>query len=264
MIKYMLNITSLANPRFKAMLKLKSARQRRLLGLILIEGRREIQRAVTAGWRLTDLFVTPQWAKVDSWKQLPVAQTYQLTPELMTKLSVKEHPDGLVAVAARRDFKLDDLKLSRRPLIIILEKVEKPGNLGAILRTAAAAGVDAIITNDQQTDLYNPNVLRASLGHIFTVPTVSANFDNTVAWLKKNNITGLAAAVPATANYTDCDLTQPTAIILGAEDTGLSEAWLKAADQLIKIPMRPTADSLNVSVAAAIIVYEAVRQRLKS
>jgi TrmH family RNA methyltransferase len=158
---------------------------------------------------------------------------------------------------------LDKIKLSNNPLLVILEAVEKPGNLGAIIRTSYAAGVDAIIINDNQTDIYNPNVIRASEGFIFNKPIVIASVEETADWLRNNKILSYAAATTGKNNYTKEKLSEPAAIILGSEAYGLSDKWLKRADKLIKIPMEKGIDSLNVSVSGAIIIYEALRQREK-
>lgn len=251
-------ITSPANPRIKALSQLSKPRERRGKGRILIEGFREIELAVRYGWDLLEVYYCPDLYQ----GPLPKApESFNISREALDKIAYKENPEGLLAVATSKTITLADLKLPKKPLIIILENVEKPGNLGAILRTAYAAGVSAVIINDQQTDLYNPNVIRASMGHIFSVSTVVANFEETRNWLTEQKIKILATTIDAAIPYTTADLTKSVAIVLGTENSGLSHHWRSAADQNIIIPMREGIDSLNVSVSAAIITYEALRQR---
>ena len=180
---------------------------------------------------------------------------------LFAHLAYKEKPEGIIAIAKSKTLSLSDIKLSPIPLILVLEQVEKPGNLGAILRTAFAAGIDAIIINSPQTDIHNPNVIRSSMGHIFSVPIAIASIAATVAWLKDNAITSYATAITASHDYSQQDYRSGTAFIMGTENSGLSPEWLAAADRQIIIPMKTGIDSLNVSVSAAIISYEALRQR---
>ncbi len=254
------------NKRVKELVRLKKASERRAQGLIIIDGAREIELAVKAGLKIRELFYCPSLIKkknglagnlfgLDSEKITEVAE------RAFNKICYKEKPDGFLALGETPDLNLTNLKLSKNPLIIILEAVEKPGNLGAIIRTAYAAGVEAVIINDNQTDIYNPNVIRASEGFIFVESVTVADFKTTSAWLKKNKIKSLAAATNATKDYTKVNLKGGAAIVLGSEANGLSDKWLKTVDALIKIPMQSGIDSLNVSVATAIITFEALRQR---
>lgn len=251
-------ITSSANPRIKALSQLSKPRERRQTGYILIEGSREIDLAVRYGWELLEVYYCPDLYQ----GPLPTApQSFNISREALDRVVYKENPEGLLAVAKSKTLTLADLKLPKKPLIIVLENVEKPGNLGAILRTAYAAKVSAVIINDQQTDLYNPNVIRASMGHIFSVPTVVADFEATKTWLSENKIKILATTIDAAIPYTTADLTKSVAIVLGTENSGLSKNWRSSAEQNIIIPMQKGIDSLNVSVSAAIVIYEALRQR---
>lgn len=254
-------ITSFGNPKIKEVVKLKKAGQRREHDLILIEGRREITLAMGSGIKIEELFCCEELLKGDKLKNIEQEKIISVTEEVFKKISYREHPDGLLALAEPAFKKLVDIKLPTNPLIIILEAVEKPGNLGAILRTADAAGVDAIIINDLKTDIYNPNVIRASQGTVFTGKVVISKTEETIKWLKKNKIKSLATTPAAEKNYSEADYKKGTAIIMGAEDKGLSEVWMDVADEKIKIKMRGKIDSLNVSVATAVIIFEALRQR---
>lgn len=259
----MIKISSLSNNKIKEIEQLKKSGARKERGLIIVDGFREILLAYQAGWEIIELFYCSELIKrgdinlfnLDDKKIIKVSST------VFNKICYKESPDGFLAVIKGRKFSLADIKLGRQPLIIILENVEKPGNIGAVLRTAYAAGVDALIINDNQTDIYNPNVIRASEGFIFLKTVISASFDETILWLKNTKIKTVAAATGATKNYTKANLRDGVAIVLGSEGSGLSEKWLKSANELIKIKMEKGIDSLNVSVSAAVIVYEALRQR---
>ena len=171
--------------------------------------------------------------------------------------------EGMIAVVKCREHRLKDLALKKNPLIVVLESVEKPGNLGAILRTAEAAHVDAVIVCDPLTDLYNPNLIRASIGGVFSVPVAVCNSQECIAFLKEQKVRILTAQLQDSYDYYDYDMTQATAIVMGTESTGLTQQWREAADVHIRIPMLGRLDSLNVSVSAAILMYEAVRQRNK-
>lgn len=258
-------INSLNNQKIKDLVKLKKAGERREKQLIIIDGAREIELAKKSGVEILELFYCPDLIKkeIKDFFDLSQEKITETTEAVFKKICYKESPDGYFAVAKTKLISLDKIKLSDNPLIIILEAVEKPGNLGAIIRTAYAAGVDAIIINDSQTDIYNPNVIRASEGFVFNKPIVSVSVDETVEWLRSKKILSYAAATTGKNNYTKEKLSLPAAIVLGSEAYGLSDKWLKQADKLIKIPMEKGIDSLNVSVSGAIILYEALRQREK-
>jgi len=188
-------------------------------------------------------------------------KTFYVSEAVYKKISYKEKAAGILAVASPNILELETLKLKKNPLLVVLEAVEKPGNLGAIVRSAYAAGVDAIIINDEQTDIYNPNVVRASEGLIFRLPVIVASRENTINFLKKNKIKILAAALVGAKNYVEVNYQEASAILLGTEATGLSSEWLTKVDEIIKIPMKAGIDSLNVSVSAAILIFEAWKQR---
>jgi TrmH family RNA methyltransferase len=261
-------ITSLQNARVKDALALRDSRQRRKHGLFLIDGGREIARAVDAGVALEELFVCLALCGGDDADcgrlleriaAMPVRQT-EVSSAVFERLAFGQRAEGIVAVARPPLTTLDDLRLPACPLVAVLEGVEKPGNIGAVLRSADAAGVSALIVADGGTDLYNPNTIRASLGTIFTVPVCAASAAAARDWLSRQRIPIFAARVDAAALYTDIDLTGPAAIVLGSEAAGLSPIWT-AGVTAIRLPMHGAADSLNVSAAAAVLFYEALRQR---
>lgn len=260
----MVTISSLSNPSVKSLLRLKKAGDRKKQGLFIIDGRREIGLALSSDWEISTLFYCSELA--DNHDLLKIVnlkrrEVIDVSESVFRKICYKENPDGFLATAKPREISLDKIKLGSKPLLIVLEQVEKPGNLGAILRTAYAVGVTAVIINDNQTDIYNPNVIRASEGMIFSQTVIQASVSETIAWLKKYKIKSFAAATKGSKNYTDVDFTGSAAIIFGSESKGLSPEWLEAADRLVKIPMCEGIDSLNVSVSAAVVLFEAIRQR---
>lgn len=261
-------ITSLQNQRVKDAAKLRDRRQREKQRRFLIDGIREIERAIDAGVELCEAFVCPELLASEATRQLHVrldrehAGVLQLvTSEVFEKLAFGERCDGIIATAVTPSRKLEDLRLSDDALVCVLENVEKPGNLGAILRSADAAGVSAVITADSRTDLFNPNAVRASLGTIFHVPTAIADADSTLAWLRERGFRIWAMRVGGGPVYTEADYRGPTALVLGSEADGLSARWWSDDIRPLHLPMLGRADSLNVSVAAAVVFYEALRQR---
>ena len=260
----MMEITSLQNPKIKHLIALRDRRERDKTGEFLIEGFRELLRAVDAGWRMTQLFFcselflgTNEKALIERAERYG-AQVFSCTKSVFEKLSYRDRPDGLVAISTQKTHLLSELK---KEFLLVAEAIEKPGNLGTILRTADAVAVDGLILADKCTDLFNPNVVRASVGTLFSVPVAEATGDETIQWLKSNGIKILAATPHATHEYTEVDLTVPLAIVLGTEQLGLSQKWMDQADIQVKIPMLGIADSLNVSTASSILMYEALRQR---
>ena len=255
-----MEITSLQNPRVKYFVKLREdKKQRRHDGLMLVEGFDEIMLAISAGYQPQTLLTAPELATrpID----FPAAENITVNRAVFEKISYRDNPDGWLGVFPTPKISLNDLKISPSPLIIVAESVEKPGNLGAILRTADAAHVDALIVSDPRADIYNPNVVRASRGTLFTVPTVEASNQDTLSFLRRNGIKILAATPQAVSVYTDQDLCGPLAVAVGTEDQGLTDFWLNEADIQVKIPMLGLVNSLNVSIATALIVYETLRQR---
>lgn len=258
-------ITSINNQKIKDLVKLKKSGERKAQRIIMIDGAREIELAKKAGVEILELYYCPELIKKTDYNFFNLERNIitELSEAVFNKICYKDSPDGYFAIARTKGLKLKNVELSKTPLIIILEAVEKPGNLGAILRTAYAAGIDLIIINDNQTDIYNPNVIRASEGFVFNETIVIATIEETVKWLAENKITSYAAATGAKNSYTKEKMNIPLALVLGSEAKGLSEKWLKNADKLVKIPMVKGIDSLNVSVSAALLIYEAKRQREK-
>jgi len=235
---------------------------RREQGLFVVEGRRELAHALEAGFRPHTVFVCPELAGDSVIPGLTGNLNLVEIPEsLYRKVAYRESTEGVIAEMEVQERHLEDLPLSEHPLIVVLESVEKPGNLGAVLRSADAARADAVIVCDPLTDLWNPNLIRASLGGIFTVPTVCATSEETIAWLRAHGIRILTAQLQDSSWYYDTDMTGGTALVMGTESTGLTDRWRAAADAHIRIPMLGRLDSLNVSVSAAILLFEAVRQR---
>ena len=315
-------ITSAQNPKIKHLLALQEkSRLRREEGLFVVEGRRELEHCLAAGFQIDTLFLCPEIcpefaasvlgtpvadsaadsagsdvagsvagrslpasdvslrstppltsftvpplrmpraARSSAGKDRP-ARVFHLSKELYAKVAYRGGTEGVIAEVRWKERSLDELLTGHNaPLIMVLESVEKPGNLGAVLRSADAAGADGVILCDPLTDLYNPNLIRASIGAIFTVPVVACTSAEAIAWLKANNIRILTAQLQDSAPYYDVDMTCGTALVMGTEATGLTDAWRQAADAHILIPMLGRLDSLNVSVSAAILLYEAVRQR---
>ena len=253
-------ITSVQNPRIKQLLALqqKSA-ERRKSGLFVVEGQRELQHCINAGLKIETVFCMQE-----SLSYLPQGERIQSTcvsPYVYEKIAYRGSTEGIIAIVHTPKSLLSDLQQKEDGLYVILESVEKPGNLGAVLRSADAAGVDAVIVCDPLTDLYNPNLIRSSIGAIFTVPTITCSSEECIAWLKQHNVQILTAQLQDSEVYYDTDMTRPTAIVMGTEATGLTPIWREAADAHIRIPMLGKLDSLNVSVSAAILMFEAVRQR---
>ena len=253
-------ITSKTNPKIKNIIKLEKASERREQNRILIEGRREIERAVACGFEVDTLFVCQEIAREEV--KVTARSIEEVSLDVFEKIAYREGSDGLLAVAIPKYADLQQFKPKKKnPLIIVLETVEKPGNLGAVMRTADAAGVDAVIIADPRTDLYNPNAIRASVGCIFSVPLFACSSEECIKWLKDNKITIYCTYLKASIDYLDADFKKASAIVMGTEATGISQQWVDAADQNIIIPMNGIADSLNVSVTTAIVTFEAIRQR---
>ena len=259
-------IESPQNPRVKTAVKLRKSRFRREIKKTLVEGFREIARAVQAGWKFDELYYAPAlFLDAEANRLLEqIAQTntpiFQCSEAAFRKMSYRDTPDGLLALSPLAGKPLAKIQLPENPLLLIAERLEKPGNLGTLLRTADAAGVDAVIVCDPRTDINNPNVIRASMGTLFFMPIAEASSEETMQWLKEKKIQPVSAFPAAQKEYTQLNLKTPTAIIVGAEDEGLTNVWATETDQA-RIPMLGQNDSLNVSTAAAIFLYEAVRQR---
>ena len=262
-------ITSVQNARIKHVVALQQKSSlRREEGLFVVEGQREIEHCIACGYEIVEMYLRSEECGVRS-ENTPAADIPHSTivsPQVYEKMAYRGSTEGVIAVAKEKKHDLSilsPLTSHHSPLIIVLESVEKPGNLGAILRTAEAAHVDAVIVCDPLTDLYNPNLIRASIGGVFSVPVAVCTSQECIAFLKERKIRILTAQLQDSYDYYDYDMRQATAIVMGTESTGLSQQWRDAADVHIRIPMLGRLDSLNVSVSAAILMYEAVRQRNK-
>lgn len=264
-------LTSTANPRFRAALSLRDRRERARHGRLLVDGVREVARALDAGVALVEIFVAPG-ASPEPAVDAVVARAagfgipiVPVTADLLSRLAYGERASGIVAVASAPATSLEALRLpAEAPIVGILEDVEKPGNLGAVCRSADGAGLDALIaagTTAAPADPWNPNAVRASLGTVFTMPLAVASTGSVLAWLRDRGLRVVAARVEGSVPYSEADLRGPVALVLGSEATGLTEAWSGAAVTAVRLPMRGRADSLNVAAAAAILFYEARRQR---
>ena len=281
-------ITSAQNPKIKKLLALQQkSSERRECGLFVVEGVRELQHCIDAGFTVDSVFIRKgspvagacpatsgmampalghfRGMELDTGKARSEAKmqwrVFEVSPEVYEKIAYRGSTEGVIAEVRTREMHLEDLELKENPLIMVLESVEKPGNLGAILRSADAAGADAVIVCDPLTDLFNPNLIRSSIGGIFSVPTVACSSEQAIRWLKANRIQILTAQLQDSSYYYDTDMREGTAIVMGTEATGLTDIWREAADAHILIPMLGRLDSLNVSVSAAILLFEAVRQR---
>lgn len=260
-------ITSTANPRIKALVKLRKRSERDSQGVFITEGYRPITRALAAGFYFEELYFCRDWF-LGSNEQKVLDDALQagtplleVGPAAFAKVTYRERPEGLLAIGKQWHIALEDLKLSKNPFVIVVEAIEKPGNLGTILRSADATGAEAVIVCDAVTDLFNPNVVRASTGVLFTTPTVITNSQAAIAFLKSKGIKTLAATPAAKKLYTKVDLTQPIALVMGSEQFGLTNLWLENCDIPARLPMAGLADSLNVSAATVALAYEVVRQR---
>jgi TrmH family RNA methyltransferase len=261
-------ISSVHNSKIRTLIGLKDRRQRLAAGQIVVEGYEEILLALESDHPSEDLFYCPALfpAHYDLRRLLdsfPPEQHYELEERVFHKIAYRENPDGCIATFPPPDRPLDQLPIGPNPLILVAEGVEKPGNLGAMLRTADAAGADALIACDPLTDWGNPNIVRASKGTLFTVPTSQANSESLLSWIQKRGLLTVVASPEAELSYTQADLSRPLALILGTEHEGVSDFWHAAADLKIRLPMYGKVNSLNVSNTAAILLYEVVRQRAR-
>ncbi len=269
-------ITSAQNPKIKNLLLLQEkSKARREQGLFVVEGRRELRHCLEAGYKVRTVFVCPEVGDSSEVTDLlrmtkqaachsersEESSVIEIPEQLYRKVAYRESTEGIIAEVEYKPLKLEDLRLPENPLIMVLESVEKPGNLGAVLRSADAARADAVLLCDPLTDLYNPNLIRASIGAVFTVPAVACSSEEAIAFLQARGIRILTAQLQDSSLYYDVNMTRGTALVMGTESTGLTDVWRKAASAHIRIPMLGRLDSLNVSVSAAILLFEAVRQR---
>ena len=261
------DITSVRNPGIKSIILLRKKHERDKSGLTSIEGIREIRAAIRAGIPLKYVYCCMQIIEgeeglslLESLKRLD-CELITVSEHVFGKIAYRSTTGGLIAVGTPRELKLEDLSEDDNPVYLVVDNIEKPGNIGALLRTADGAGVSALIASELKTDLFNPNIIRSSLGAVFTVPTAKAAADETIAWFKERKIKIITSSPDSNLIYTDIDLTLPCAIIAGSENKGISKKWFDASDYIISIPMKGDVDSLNVSAAGAVLLYEALRQR---
>lgn len=261
-------LSSFQNPRLKQVLKWRDRRDRDRDQVVLLEGYRALSRALEADFPVSEVFYCPELYQGTHETELlgklreRGATLLQVAPAPFSKITYRDRPEGLLGIAPQRHVSLDVLRLTANPFLLVAEQIEKPGNLGTMLRSADAAGVDALILCDPRTDLWNPNVVRASTGVLFSMPVPEASSKQALEWLQKHDISILAATPHAELLYMEADLTRPLALAVGAEQFGLSELWMQQADLKVRLPMMGQADSLNVATATTILLYEALRQRL--
>jgi TrmH family RNA methyltransferase len=260
----MKQITSVQNPYIKSLVQLQEkAKVRKQTGTFLIEGQREIDLALKGGYEIETILICTDL--VQHFENLNIQksehQLIEISKEVYQKLAYRDTTEGILAIAKTKSLSLSELKLSKNPLILVGEAIEKPGNVGAILRTADAANVDAVIIANPKSDLYNPNIVRSSVGCLFTRQIATGTTEEVIAYLKANNIIIYSATLQDSTEYHTQDYTTPTALVVGTEATGLSEKWRTESTKNIIIPMQGEIDSMNVSVAAAILLFEAKRQR---
>jgi len=258
-------ISSLQNPRIKNIIKLSKSHERKLQKLFVIEGYREIYKAIESNVKIKEIYLSKEIMGETRFDELTERFSSipftMISKEVFQKIAYRENSDGIIALGIPEEKTLSDIVLSENPLLLVVESVEKPGNLGALMRTADAANIDAVIICDPKTDIYNPNVIRSSLGCIFTKQVVICSAVELKKFLNDKKILSYATSLATNSYYFSCDFKKPSAIIMGTESEGLSDFWLENADFQIKIPMEGITDSLNVSVSAAILIFEAKRQR---
>jgi TrmH family RNA methyltransferase len=265
-----LEISSTANPRIKRLVKLRQKSHRDNEHVTVIEGYRENRRAIDNGhpptelYFCSDLFQDPGSEKLLADAAAQGASLFACHAPVFRKAAYREGPDGLLSVAPAVGIPLNALTLSETPFLVVAQAIEKPGNLGTILRSADGAGADAVIVCDRCTDINNPNVVRASMGTLFSVPVVETSTEELLPWLHRHGIQTLAATPHATRTYSEVDLTGPVAVVVGTENEGLTNRWMDEASLAVRIPMQGKADSLNVATATTILLYEVLRQRLLS
>ena len=257
----MKQITSVQNPFIKSLIQLQEkAKARKQSGSFLIEGMREIELAIKGNYEIETILFLPELVSNNQITKL-TANPKVISKEVYQKLAYRDTTEGILAVAKTKSLQLSDLKLPENPLILVMESIEKPGNIGAVLRTCDAAKIDAVIIANPKTDLYNPNIVRSSVGCLFTNQIATGSTEEVIDYLIQKNINFYSATLQNSTSYHTQNYTLPTALVVGTEATGLSELWRKKATQNIIIPMQGEIDSMNVSVAAAILIFEAKRQR---
>lgn len=260
----MKQITSIQNPFIKSLVLLQEkSKARKQTGTFLIEGLREISLAIKGDYEIETVLFLPELVSESEINKLiqNSFQIIEINKEVYQKLAYRDTTEGILAIAKSKSLKLSDLKLSENPLILVVESLEKPGNIGAVLRTADAANLDAVLIANPKSDLYNPNIVRSSVGCLFTNQIATGTSEEIIAFLKEKKINFYSATLQNSTSYHTQNFTTPTALVVGTEATGLTQQWRDAATQNIIIPMQGEIDSMNVSVAAAILIFEAKRQR---
>ena len=260
-------ISSVANPRVKGLVRLRNRRQRDRENAFLVEGYRELRRALAWRSHWVTTYICPALYLGGNEDQLlsevpEDVPTIEVTEPVFRKISYRDRPEGLLAVLRQPALALSNLRLGTAPLVLVVEAAEKPGNLGAMFRTAEAAGAEAVIVADSTTDVFNPNVVRASLGSLFTLPVAVTTGPQALEWLREHQVMVVATSPQAPGLCWETDLRDAAAVVIGAEQYGLSDLWLRGADHRVRIPMAGSADSLNAASAAAVMLFEARRQRL--
>ena len=260
----MKQITSIQNPYIKSLMQLQEkAKARKQSGTFLIEGQREIELAIKGNYEIETILFCPELFIQSKNRNIEISkyQKIEISRDVYQKLAYRDTTEGILAIAKTKNLSLSDLQLPENPLILVLESIEKPGNIGAMLRTADAANIDAVILANPKTDLYNPNIVRSSVGCLFTNQIATGTTEEVIAFLKAKNINFYSATLQNSNEYHKVDYSTPTALVVGTEATGLTQLWRDESTQNIIIPMQGAIDSMNVSVAAAILLFEAKRQR---
>ena len=264
-------INSLQNPRVKNVVRLRDGRHRQKQGLFLIDGIRELSRTAPGGIEIAEVFFCRELCSEEQQRRLDEVfeqvdkgagpQFFTVSKQVFVKMAFGDRAEGVLAVAKTPHWKLDDLQLPQNPLVAVIEGIEKPGNIGAVIRSADAAGVDAVILADCRTDMFNPNAIRASLGTVLTLPIRQTTTPEALAWLREKKLSLFAARVDGSVPYTEADYRSGAALVLGSEADGLSDAWQGEDIHAVRLPMLGVADSLNISATAAVLFFEALRQR---
>ena len=267
MLNSMISIESLQNPRIKSLVKLRKSSERKTQKETLIEGCREVERALEGDYPIDEFYICHKLLNpkclslISAYANENAISVYNCTESVFKKITYRETSDGIIARAPLIQCKLNEISFSKCPLVLIAEGIEKPGNLGTLIRTADASGVQAVILINSKTDLSNPNVIRASMGSLFLLPVIECTTDECFSWLEKNNIRAIGLTPEANQLYTKNDYTLPTALMVGSEDQGITAECKRRLTEKVFIPMKGYNDSLNVSSAAAIVLYESIRQR---
>ena len=262
-------ISSVQNPKVKQVVRWRDRPDRDDSQVVLAEGYRALVRALAGGYRMDEVFVCPEFFPGQEHEESLLeqlraqgAKLIRVAPAAFTKMAYRDRPEGLLGVGPQLHRALADLALSKCPFLLVAEQIEKPGNLGTMMRSSDAVKVDGLVLCDSKTDLYNPNVVRASTGNLFTLPVAEATTAETIPWLKSKGIRILATSPHVDTLYTQVNLAEPVAVVVGAEQYGLTRPWLEQADLVVRLPMLGEADSLNVATATAVMLYEVLRQRL--